>query len=130
MACIHFALCYECFDHVIWKLGMSLPASYIGCTIHYESICSCHFGIPSSWVQRDHSSGKSSQWGSVMECRYWIHSCISYTLLKHCCLLPHVVRTVARISLPHHGWNPQGFHLANSQKTCFLAVGIFKKPVS
>ena len=60
IACFHFALCYVCLDWMIWKLGLSLPASCIGCTIHHERICTCHFGIPPNWVQRDHSSRKSS----------------------------------------------------------------------
>ena len=45
-------------------------------------------------------------------------------------LLPHVVSTVARTSLPHHCWNPQGFSLVDCPKTCFPAIGICKKPVS
>ena len=65
----------------------------------------------------------------VTECRYWIKSCIYYTLLKRRRLLLHVVKTVARTSLPHHRRNPQVSYLTNSQKTCFPAVGICKKPV-
>ena len=79
MACFHFAPCYEYLDWMIWKLGLSLPAPCIGGTMHHERICTCHFGIPPSWVRRDHSSRKSSQWASVTECRYCIHTCISYT---------------------------------------------------
>ena len=60
IACFHFALCYECLDWMIWKLGLSPPASYIEYTMHHEPICICHLGIPPSWVQSDHSSRKSS----------------------------------------------------------------------
>ena len=60
IACFHHVLCYEFLDWITWKLCLSPPASCIGCIIHYERICTCHFGIPSSWVQREHSSRKSS----------------------------------------------------------------------
>ena len=60
IACFHFALCYECLDWMIWKLGMSPPAFCIACTMHRERICTCHFGIPLSWARRNYSSRKSS----------------------------------------------------------------------
>ena len=130
IACLHFALCYELLNQIIRTLGLSALASCIGCTVRHERICTSYFGIPPSLVQREHSSRKSSQWGSVVECRYWIKLCISYTLLKRHCLLPHVVRNAARTSLTRNHGNPRGSCLTNSQKTCFLAVGIFKKHVS
>ena len=130
IASFHFALCNECLDWMIWKLGLLPPASCIGCCIYHKHICTCQFGILPSWVRREHGSRKSSCWGSVTQYRYWIKSCISYILFKHRLCLPHGVRTVARTSLPHHCWNPSQAYLANSQKTCFRAVGIFKKPSS
>ena len=51
-------------------------------------------------------------------------------IVKPCHVLPHVVRRVARASLPHYRWNPRGSYLHDSQKTCFPGVRIFKKPVS
>ena len=59
-ACFHFALCYESLDWMIWKLGLSLPISCIGCIMHHERIGTCHFGFLPSWVWREHSSRKSS----------------------------------------------------------------------
>ena len=50
LACFHFALSYKYLDWMIWKLGLSLPAPCIGGTMHHERICTCHFGIPPSWV--------------------------------------------------------------------------------
>ena len=79
IACFHFVLCYECLDWMIWKLGLSRPASCVGCTMHHKHICTCHFAIPPSWMRRDHSSRKSSQWRSVTECHYGIKSCIYNT---------------------------------------------------
>ena len=67
---------------------------------------------------------------NVTECHYWIKSCISYNLVKHYHILPYIVRTVARTSLPYHCRNPWGSYLANSQNTCFPTVRTFKKPVS
>ena len=72
MACFHFALCYESLKSIIGKLELSLPVSCIGCTMHHERICTSHFGIPPSWVCREHSSRKSSLCGSITECHYWI----------------------------------------------------------
>ena len=60
VARFHFALWYKCLDWMISKLGLSPPAYYIECTMHHESIRTCHFRIPPSWVRRDHSSRKSS----------------------------------------------------------------------
>ena len=82
IACFHLALCYEYLDWMIWQLGLSPPACCIRCTMHHKHICTCYFGIPPSWVRRDHSSRKSCYWGSVTECYYWIKSCISYTLVS------------------------------------------------
>ena len=130
IACFHFAICYTCLDWMIWKSGLSPPASCIGYTVHHERICTCHFGIPPSWIGRDRSSRNSSQQGSVTDCCYWIKSCIYYTLVKRRPLLPHVVRTVAGASLPHDCRNSEESNIANYYKIDSAAVGIFKKPVS
>ena len=63
----------------------------------------------------------------VMQCCCWIKLCICYTLLKRRCLLPSVVRTVARASLPHHLWNPEAFYLVDSQKTSFSSYWDFQE---
>ena len=60
IVCFYFALCYECLYWMIWKLELSPPACCIGCTMPHERICTCYFGIPPSWMRRDHSSMKSS----------------------------------------------------------------------
>ena len=59
IACFCFALCYTSLDWMIWKLVLPLPASYIGCTMYHERVCTCHFRIPPSWVRRNHNSRKS-----------------------------------------------------------------------
>ena len=82
-ACFHLALCSECVDVMMWKLGLSLPASYIGCTMYHERICSCHFGILPSWVQGHHSPKISYQLGSVTEYHHWIKSWFSYAHSPH-----------------------------------------------
>ena len=58
IVCFCLALCWECLDSMIWKLGLSPPASCNGYTMHCKTICTCHFRILPSWVQRDHSSWK------------------------------------------------------------------------
>ena len=60
IAYFHFALCYECLDWMICKLVLLPPASCIGCIMHHKHMCIYHVGIPPSWVQREHSSRKSS----------------------------------------------------------------------
>ena len=60
IACFYFALCYECLDWIIWKLGLLLPAYCVDCTMHDKRVCTCNVGIPPSWVQRENSSRKSS----------------------------------------------------------------------
>ena len=59
IGCFHFALCYECLDWIIWKLGLSPTTSCSGCNRHHECICTCHFGVLPSWVRREHISRKS-----------------------------------------------------------------------
>ena len=60
IACFHFVFSFICLDCLIWKSGLLPPASCIGCTIHYERISTCPYGILPSWAWRYHSSRTSS----------------------------------------------------------------------
>ena len=59
MGYFHFALCYVCLDWMIWKLGLSLPAFCIECSMYRKRIYTCHLRILPSWVRKYHSSKKS-----------------------------------------------------------------------
>ena len=84
IGCFCFALSYESLDWMIWKLELSLRASGVGCSMHHERICTSHFRIQPSWVERDHNNRKSFYWRNVTRCYYWIISCIFYTYSLVC----------------------------------------------